>query len=430
MGSRIKLGTEHRRKKMDKKTIGSFIAALRKSSGLTQKDLADKLGVSDKAVSRWERDDYAPDISLIPVIAEIFGVTSDEILRGERILIDRDRDVSGKPNPKTDKQIERLLKASMDRFDALSIISVGISLLGLLVVMTVNFAFLKLLLAFFVGCVFYLVAMVCEFVFFVLSLSKIDDDEFEGEIQNWIKLRMIRRFGQAISVTVMIFAFNLPMLLMSSDMDFFFEGTKISLSELFLYGTPLALFSGIFCMAVMFFADLALIRTGVYTRTPEQVRIRRRLRRLKGISVAFVAVLILITTGLTYFSGFAFALEKIASPTVFTDHDQAKAYLSQGLVDNGSAAAIGFADPDGTDFFESAYDPEKFGYITIDRDSSTENYRIIVYSRQDTDRADRIMNMIITVYVTLVVIEIIAGFIIYFIRKARVIRSLGEKKFA
>ena len=58
---------------MEKKTIGQFIAALRKASGMTQKQLSERLNVSDKAVSRWERDECAPDLSLIPVIAEIFG---------------------------------------------------------------------------------------------------------------------------------------------------------------------------------------------------------------------------------------------------------------------------------------------------------------------------------------------------------------------
>ena len=60
---------------MEKKTIGSFIAALRKASGMTQKELAERLNVSDKTISRWERDDSAPDLSAIPVIAEVFGVT-------------------------------------------------------------------------------------------------------------------------------------------------------------------------------------------------------------------------------------------------------------------------------------------------------------------------------------------------------------------
>lgn len=69
---------------MDRKSIGAFIAALRKANGMTQKDLAELLHVSDKTVSRWEVGDGAPDLALIPLIAEIFGVACDELLRGER----------------------------------------------------------------------------------------------------------------------------------------------------------------------------------------------------------------------------------------------------------------------------------------------------------------------------------------------------------
>ncbi|HIS73165.1 MAG TPA: helix-turn-helix transcriptional regulator [Candidatus Scatomorpha pullicola] len=69
---------------MDKRAMGSFIAALRRAKGLTQRELAELLNVSDKAVSRWERGDAAPDLSVIPALAELFGVTADELLRGER----------------------------------------------------------------------------------------------------------------------------------------------------------------------------------------------------------------------------------------------------------------------------------------------------------------------------------------------------------
>ena len=69
---------------MEQKTIGKFIAALRKANGMTQKKLAEHLNVSDKTVSRWECDEGTPDLSAIPVLAEIFGVSCDELLRGER----------------------------------------------------------------------------------------------------------------------------------------------------------------------------------------------------------------------------------------------------------------------------------------------------------------------------------------------------------
>ena len=69
---------------MEKKTIGKFIAALRRASGMTQRELGEKLFVSDKTISRWECDECTPELSLIPTIAEIFGITTDELLRGER----------------------------------------------------------------------------------------------------------------------------------------------------------------------------------------------------------------------------------------------------------------------------------------------------------------------------------------------------------
>ena len=69
---------------MERKSIGTLIAALRRANGLTQKQLADQLGVSDKAVSRWERDESLPDLTLLPVIADLFHITVDELLRGER----------------------------------------------------------------------------------------------------------------------------------------------------------------------------------------------------------------------------------------------------------------------------------------------------------------------------------------------------------
>lgn len=64
---------------MEKTTIGKKISALRKEKGLTQEELAEKLGVSSQAVSKWENDISCPDIMLLPRISELFGVTTDEI---------------------------------------------------------------------------------------------------------------------------------------------------------------------------------------------------------------------------------------------------------------------------------------------------------------------------------------------------------------
>lgn len=69
---------------MTQQKMGAFLAALRKQAGLTQQQLAQELGVSDKSVSRWETGVTAPDLSLLPVLAERFDVSCDELLAGQR----------------------------------------------------------------------------------------------------------------------------------------------------------------------------------------------------------------------------------------------------------------------------------------------------------------------------------------------------------
>ena len=64
-----------------KKTLGMMIAELRKEKGLTQMELAEKMGVTDKAVSKWERDLSSPDINSLPNLADILGVSVDELMQ-------------------------------------------------------------------------------------------------------------------------------------------------------------------------------------------------------------------------------------------------------------------------------------------------------------------------------------------------------------
>ena len=66
---------------MKKDTFGNMVAVLRKQKGMTQSELAEKMGVTDKAVSKWERDLSFPDVSSIPKLAEILGVSVDELMQ-------------------------------------------------------------------------------------------------------------------------------------------------------------------------------------------------------------------------------------------------------------------------------------------------------------------------------------------------------------
>ena len=67
-------------------TIGKRIALLRKEKGMTQEDLANAMGVSPQAVSKWENDQTCPDISALPKLSKLLGVTVDELLEGKQEL--------------------------------------------------------------------------------------------------------------------------------------------------------------------------------------------------------------------------------------------------------------------------------------------------------------------------------------------------------
>lgn len=66
------------------KSIGETIASLRKQKGMTQNELAEKMNVTDKAVSKWERDLSCPDINTISKLAEILDVSVEELLKAKK----------------------------------------------------------------------------------------------------------------------------------------------------------------------------------------------------------------------------------------------------------------------------------------------------------------------------------------------------------
>lgn len=70
---------------MNQERIGKFIAACRKEKKITQSELAEKLGVTDRSVSNWETGKNMPDLSLFKPLCEILGITINELLSGERL---------------------------------------------------------------------------------------------------------------------------------------------------------------------------------------------------------------------------------------------------------------------------------------------------------------------------------------------------------
>lgn len=202
---------------METKTIGKFIAALRKANGLTQQELADRLSVSNKAVSRWERDECAPDLSLIPAIAEMFGVTCDELLKGERIL-------EPVPAEKCEYKVEARLKSLVNRavsgFRTLILISIAISVVGLVCMFGISYGFYRPEIGFAVMLLFAAAA----FVTAAVAVNKLKEAGEDNELFDRAGEQLIKKYNDAlgssfaaffaVAVTVML---SLPLVLITSD---------------------------------------------------------------------------------------------------------------------------------------------------------------------------------------------------------------------
>lgn len=92
---------------MDQSKIGKFIAECRKEKELTQMQLAEKLGITDKAISKWERGIAMPDTAIMLELCDILGISVNELLSGERLNMENDGQKSEQLLLEMAKEIEK-----------------------------------------------------------------------------------------------------------------------------------------------------------------------------------------------------------------------------------------------------------------------------------------------------------------------------------
>lgn len=220
---------------MEKKTLGSFMVALRKAKGLTQRELAEQLHVSDKSVSRWEREEGTPDLSLIPVIAEIFDVTADELLRGERRPAEEQGcNVSNLSTAKGEKQRRHLLQVGLTHYRNQSLLSMALLGCGFIAAMIANFAFLRAAVGFYAGAAFFLVAVVLQCVWVNGAMLTVSDEEVAGDGVAAYRRRVIRLAEMVWAGAFILTAMVTPLIVYPYDpahsgmtADYFGEGALI-----------------------------------------------------------------------------------------------------------------------------------------------------------------------------------------------------------
>lgn len=273
---------------MEKKTIGGFIAALRKANGYTQQQLAEKLNVSDKTISRWERDECAPEITLLPAMAELFGVTVDELLRGGRTPQETLAN-GARGRAKSDKQLRNLLRAKLTAYKNNSIVAAALGVVGLLAAVICNFGFMRAQVGFFVAVLFYAAAIFCEVIF--TNNAKIEDDEeFDSAVLAAYRLSVLSVCKSVVVTVVTLFFATLPLLVFAPDP---FVGLTIDWLLFALGGTAIGF--------LLSFAAFTLITRGEVQKNKSIALTEQGLKRdaqkkklLKKYAAAYTAVTLVI----------------------------------------------------------------------------------------------------------------------------------------
>lgn len=121
---------------MDNIQTGKLIAELRNKQGLTQQQLADKLNLSNKTISKWESGNGSPDISNLPVLAETLGISVDELLKGELKKTEAD------PNPDVPKDYSPRKELTPKQKKERAIIALAACIGAILGILAYNFGWL------------------------------------------------------------------------------------------------------------------------------------------------------------------------------------------------------------------------------------------------------------------------------------------------
>lgn len=424
---------------MEKKTIGAFLTALRKANGMTQKELAERLSVSDKTVSRWERDDGAPDLSAIPVLAEIFGVSCDELLRGERKKpADGEVEAPQATSVRGEKERQRLLKATLSRYRDQTYIAMGVSLVGLIVAMIGNLALLKAVLGFLLGLVFFVASVVCQAVFTNRALSALEDGELSGEDLGRLRYQIGTMAEKSYRLTAALLGFTAPLALVDAYMG-------LGTDSMLLFGIPGGAIAVAVYGVVCFFRRDRKIKAGTYVlESGEEAKYHHNFALKKKLG----RTLVIVMAGTLAFHGFGsemiWSAQVIKRGTTFTDYESFVAYMEQDIDYSPYGAAMQapaamaeaevgeylYYDADGNliteDEYETNYLKDNDGnilltYICRNQEVTQISYEvkdgsalpITVYTYRNLEAAWNLSNAITTIFFVVYPIELLAAFLVY-----------------
>ena len=215
---------------MENNRMGEFLAALRKSKGYTQQEVADTLGVSNKTVSSWETGASCPDISMLPVLAELYSVTCDELIRGKRLSSEEELSPAGRK-----KAMEHLLQRQKTNLFTICWIAGGLAGIALLLTSLIGFAALESPIGFYVGLIFQAASIITA-VICIRRLRFQAGEPWESEPALRFSLSLDRALFWIVFANVAVFGFDAPHCFAPAHAGLALDGETLLLLLLFVLG--------------------------------------------------------------------------------------------------------------------------------------------------------------------------------------------------
>lgn len=427
---------------MEKQTMGGFIAALRRAAGMTQREMAERLNVSDKAVSRWERDESAPDLSLLPLIADLFGITVDELVRGRRSADSKREEVPrGEESTGSDERVRRgiriIVGKELAKFRNRSLISAGIGAAGIVVALLCNSCFMEAKLGFYLSLLFYGAAAILETIFIRNYFTSIGNRMIYAEpaggttIDAYLSPFRQRSVHAAVTVYTWIVGLlgtTLPLAFVPSYYGLLLYGSQI-IGALLLG----AAFAGLVLLIYHFPIRATLIHRGILPEPPAPTE-RDLARRRTVKRYALVLAILLAVTGLGTAIFNSIEVSTYAKAKVFYDYDSFVEYMEvEYYVEDGYSEAFiteviaEDLDPE----YEVIYDgdgnelcryraPIYSGFLMIEYsfDKSEDGLPLYLYTDRAISNACNFRDAINTVFALLIILEVVVCSILCY-RKCR-----------
>lgn len=259
---------------------------------MTQQEVADRLNVSNKTISKWERDDGYPEITIIPALAELFGVTSDEILRGERIP--QSDQGSARNSAGVEKQVQHIVKSNMARFQNYSYLASALALTGLICLFTIAYAFYRPVIGLGIMLVFIIASITLELS--LASTLRIYTRDHEIIKQNRELLKPLWKTANRHSFAV--FMLNGAVLILSLPFiifrDSYFIDSVISFETYLTWLPVLGLIIVLICAVL-----LNLLGAKLFIRKRQQpktypVKSMQRMNLIQGIFFFLTLIVVLV----------------------------------------------------------------------------------------------------------------------------------------